>query len=99
MCSQNCFLLDISAMHPIPRTPSSSCNTHKQLSNKSHSSIKDLVIKPTAHGMEAIAMSHNIMSVTPTLATTQEPLMLNQRPSHRMGHFVNNEGVYTLPAF
>jgi len=38
------------------------------------------------------------MSVTPTLATTQGPLMSNQRPSYRMGHFVSNEVVYSLTA-
>jgi hypothetical protein len=52
---------------------------------------------PTASGKEARAMLHNIMSVTPTLASTQGTLMLNQRPSHIMGHFVNKV-VYTLTA-
>jgi hypothetical protein len=78
----------------MPRTPSSSYNTHTSLPNKSPSAIKDLATMPTASGMEARAMSLNIMSVMPTLATTQGPLMLNQRPSHRMGHFVKNEVVY-----
>jgi hypothetical protein len=51
---------------------------------------------PTASGMEARAMSPNIISVTPTIATTQGPLMSNQRRSHRMGHFVNKKVVYCL---
>lgn len=61
----------------MPRTSSSRYNTHTQLSNKSHSSINDLAM-PTDYGMEAIAMSHNIMSGTPTLATRQGPLMLTR---------------------
>jgi len=91
MCYQNYFLLDISAMHSMPRTSSSSYNTHTRLSNKSPSSLKELATMPTASGMEVRAISLNIMSVTPTLATVQGPLTLNQRPSHTMGHFVNKE--------
>jgi hypothetical protein len=41
---------------------------------------------PTASDMEARAMSHNIMSVIPKLATLQGPLMSNQRPTHTMGN-------------
>jgi len=60
-------------------TSFSSYNPQTNLSNKSPFSIKDLATLPTANGVEARAMLHNIMSVTPTLATTQGPLMLKPR--------------------
>jgi len=77
VCSQNSFLLDISVLYPMPRKSSSSYNTHTVLSNKSFSSIKDLATMPTANGMEARAMPHNIMPVTCTLAGKQGSLILN----------------------
>jgi hypothetical protein len=60
------------------------------------STLHQLATTPTASGMQARDMLHNIMFVTPTIATTQGPLMSNQRPSHRMGHIVNKEVVYSL---
>jgi len=47
----------------MPRKSSSSYNTH---TNKRFSSIKDLATMPTANGMEARAMPHNVMPVTYT---------------------------------
>jgi len=57
----------------MPRTSSSTYNTHTTLANKSHCSKQDLATLPTASGMKARAMLHNIMSVTHTRAINVKP--------------------------
>jgi hypothetical protein len=51
---------------------------------------------PIAHGMEAKAMPHNIMSVTTTLATNKGSLMSNKETWPSNGIFHDYQKVFSF---